>query len=557
MDLLFLQIGILFFLALVGGLISIKIRQSTMVGYLLIGLILSPSISFTIFGFHYNGFMVNNYVISTFSQLGLVMILFFIGLNVDPQRFRKKGEVSIILAIFDLSILFIFGYLIGIAFKWDIFDSIFLGFIVSASSVVVSAKSMDDLRKLSTDASDALISMLVIEDILSIVLITIFLGTLVTKEFWPKLINVEFLGISAFLAFIIFLSMIFLPTIKRKFFSRKNEEVFILFILSITFLISSLLDIFNISPAIGAFFGGMLFSQSDIVKDIEPKLISFKYAFGAIFFVTYGIGVNFSVFLNYALLILILVIIIILGELLIIGSITYLLGFSSKESLFIGSGLIPRSEDSLIFANLANSVSSVSKNLLPLSSTLFSLTGAIVIITSIITPLFLRLSSRMSRLFLKIIPKSIIISSSLISKTMRAIFFTKNVPIIRKNPILGVFSIVLPFILILNFFILNIFYLIFSLLFLIIYFYFINKYIYGIVKTISFAFTNTNSKKIIYHVNFLIFSFFIMVYVESIISKFNIFWVLFPLLIFVVLVIGEFIFFSRKRIENNFIIKQF
>ncbi|MEM4256371.1 MAG: cation:proton antiporter, partial [Thermoplasmata archaeon] len=129
---------------------------------------------------------------------------------------------------------------------------------------------------------------------------------------------------------------------KRKFFSRKNEEVFILFILSITFLISSLLDIFNISPAIGAFFGGMLFSQSDIVKDIEPKLISFKYAFGAIFFVTYGIGVNFSVFLNYALLILILVIIIILGELLIIGSITYLLGFSSKESLFIGSGLIPR-----------------------------------------------------------------------------------------------------------------------------------------------------------------------------------------------------------------------
>ncbi|MEM0098221.1 MAG: hypothetical protein QXL84_01250, partial [Thermoplasmata archaeon] len=236
---------------------------------------------------------------------------------------------------------------------------------------------------------------------------------------------------------------------------------------------------------------------------------------------------------------------------------TYLLGFSSKESLFIGSGLIPRSEDSLIFANLANSVSSVSKNLLPLSSTLFSLTGAIVIITSIITPLFLRLSSRMSRLFLKIIPKSIIISSSLISKTMRAIFFTKNVPIIRKNPILGVFSIVLPFILILNFFILNIFYLIFSLLFLIIYFYFINKYIYGIVKTISFAFTNTNSKKISYHVNFLIFSFFIMVYVESIISKFNIFWVLFPLLIFVVLVIGEFIFFSRKRIENNFIIKQF
>ncbi|HEU12621.1 MAG TPA: hypothetical protein ENO35_00840, partial [Euryarchaeota archaeon] len=219
MDILFLQIGLLFLLALAGGLIATRIRQSTMVGYLVIGLLLSPSISFTVFNFHYRGIMVNNNVINTFSQLGLVMILFFIGLNVNPQRFRKTGTVSLMLALFDLSILFTFGLLIGLAFSWDLYDSIFLGFIVSASSVVVSAKSIDDLRKLSFEESDALISMLVFEDIISIIMVVLFIGGIMTREFWPGLLNIEYLGISAFIAFIIFLSMIFLPTIKKSFFT--------------------------------------------------------------------------------------------------------------------------------------------------------------------------------------------------------------------------------------------------------------------------------------------------------------------------------------------------
>jgi Kef-type K+ transport system, predicted NAD-binding component len=327
MDILFLQIGILFFLALVGGLLASRIRQSTMIGYLVIGLILSPSISFTIFNFHYTGFMVNNVVINTFSQLGLVMILFFIGLNINPQKFRKTGTVSLMLASFDLSILFSIGLLIGLAFSWDLYDSIFLGFIVSASSVVVSAKTMDDLKKLSFDESDALISMLIMEDIISIVMVVIFMGSIMTNAFWPNLLNIEYVGISAFITFIIFLSMIFLPTIKRRFFTKKNEEIFILFVLSMIFLISSVLEIFNISPAIGAFFAGMLFSQTDIAKEIESRLISFKYAFAAIFFVTYGIGVDFSAFINYLYLIVIIILSIILGEMIIISSIAYLAVF--------------------------------------------------------------------------------------------------------------------------------------------------------------------------------------------------------------------------------------
>ncbi len=546
MDYLFLQIGILFLLALIGGIVAIKTRQSTMVGYLLIGLLLSPSISFTFMGFHYGGFFVNNSVVSTFSQLGLVMILFFIGLNVNPQKFRKKSGVSILLALFDLSVLFIIGLIVGLAFSWDLYDSIFLGFIVSASSVVVSAKTMDDMRKLSSDASDALISMLVIEDIITIVMVTVFLGAIMTKAFWPGLLNIEFIGISAFLAFIIFLSLIFLPTIKRKFFSKKNEEIFVLFILSITFLISALLDIFNISPAIGAFFGGMLFSQTDVAKDIEPRLVSFKYAFGAIFFVTYGIGVDFSVFLNHADLILIIVAAIIFGEVIVTSSIAYLLGFSPKDSIFIGAGLIPRSEDSLIFANIANSVSYESKNLLPLSETLFSVTGAIVIITSIITPLFLKISSRLSRSLARIVPGNIAMSSSIISRTMRSIFFSRNIPIVRRNPFLIILSSVAPIILMVNFFTFNILWIIFTFIFFFVYIYFVHRHILNVVKINSFA--SGIGKRVTHHIDFLIISFFSLLIIESIIYRNGLFYVFIALLIFILLIFIEFNIFPKKTL---------
>ncbi|MCI4434326.1 MAG: cation:proton antiporter [Thermoplasmata archaeon] len=535
MDILFLQIGILFFLALVGGLLASRIRQSTMIGYLVIGLILSPSISFTIFNFHYTGFMVNNVVINTFSQLGLVMILFFIGLNINPQKFRKTGTVSLMLASFDLSILFSIGLLIGLAFSWDLYDSIFLGFIVSASSVVVSAKTMDDLKKLSFDESDALISMLIMEDIISIVMVVIFMGSIMTNAFWPNLLNIEYVGISAFITFIIFLSMIFLPTIKRRFFTKKNEEIFILFVLSMIFLISSVLEIFNISPAIGAFFAGMLFSQTDIAKEIESRLISFKYAFAAIFFVTYGIGVDLSAFINYLYLIVIIILSIILGEMIIISSIAYLAGFSAKGAIFIGVGLIPRSEDSLIFANLAKSISTESGTLLPLSAPLFSITGAVVIVTSIITPFLLRMSIKISRALSKIVPRNIAYTASTISRIMHAIFFSKNIPIIKRNPWVFIISFILPILIILNFLILNIYLIIITLGTFILYFYMLNNHISNVIRTISF--TNKNGKGILMVIDTIIFLFLIFLLFNSITYRFLIFMPILSILIYSIILI--------------------
>jgi len=553
MDFLFLDLGILFFIALLGGILATKVKQTTMIGYLILGLILSPSITFTIFGFHYTGIMQNSQIPSIFSQLGLVMILFFIGLNIAPQKFKRTTLIATVLGIIDISVLFIVGFLIGMLFHWDIYDSIFLAFVISASSVVVTAKSVDDLKKLSAEEAEALLNMLIMEDIISIFLIVIFSGVLVTKVVIPEMINVEYLGVGSFLIFIIIISRLFLPMIKKKVFAKRNEELFVLFVLMVIFFVSALLEIFNITPAIGAFFAGMLFSETDISKEIEAKLGAFKYAFAAIFFVTYGISVNLYAFIKYVEIIIVSVVLIIIGEIFIMSTITYLLGFSSKSAVFIGSGLVPRNEDSLIFANIANGISEeTNHSVLPYSGILFSITGAIVIITTIITPALLKLSTRFSRYLSKILPDFLKISGSIISRTLRSVFFYRSIPLSEKHYTSGIVASIYAASLIIDIFYFNIYYIIISFVFLIILFLLLRNFFSYKVNNIPFVITSSNNKnKIVNHVNFTVFGSFAFLFIMVIELNILQFLMIYTLLLFfIVLILEYYIFFKIYYIQK-------
>ncbi len=547
MDFLFLDLGILFFVALIGGIISTKLKQTTMIGYLILGLVLSPSISFTIFGFHYSSIMQNSQVPSIFSQLGLVIILFFIGLNIAPQKFKKTTLVATVLGIVDISIMFSLGLLVGLLFRWDLFDSIFLAFVVSASSVVVTAKSVDDLRKLSAVEAEALLNMLIMEDIISIFMIVIFSGFLVTNVKIPELINVEYIGLSSFIIFIIVITRIFMPAIKKRIFSKKNEELFVIFVLMVIFLVSALLEIFNITPAIGAFFAGMLFSETDVSKEIESKLSGFKYAFAALFFVTYGIDVDLNAFANYAYLILISVIVIILGEIFVMSTITYLVGFSGKGSIFISSGLVPRNEDSLIFANIANGISEeTNHSVLPYSGVLFSITGAIVIITTLITPFLLKTSAKFTKLITNLLPDYLKFSASVISRTLRSIFFYRTIPINEKHYMPGIFLSIYSIFLLLNIFYMNYYFIILTAIFLIISYKLLKNFISYKVNVNPYSVTGVKlNAKITNHVNFTVFGIFLFLFVMIIEYHFVMFLMVYTILTFLVILLIEYYLFYK------------
>ncbi|MGC8995126.1 MAG: cation:proton antiporter [Thermoplasmata archaeon] len=432
MDLLFLILGLMLFLAFIGGKIMDKISQPHIIGYLLFGLLLSPSLVDIFLGNSYNYQIQSNIgILNVFSEIGIIILLFFIGLNISYEKFIKTTKISLLIGLIDISIMFGFAFLISYLYKWNIYESIIFGFILSSSSVVVTAKNLEETNKLSDEEIETLLNMLIMEDIISIIMFVLFYGFVNTNFILPGKMYIEYLGLFSLIVFVLFLSWIFLPYVKIKFFSNKNEELFTVLILSIIFLISELIEIFNINPSIGAFFAGLLFAKSDYVNDINKLMKPLEYSFGSIFFVSYGIFINIFSFYQNLIIIILSIIFILIGEFIIIPFLLYTLGFSSKGSIFIGSGLIARNEDALIFSNLSKSIGNMfSSNIM---NVIYNVTGAIVLITTIISVPLMKYSTKINNKITKFIPECFSYPWREVSKFSKEMLFYKEIPIRKRN----------------------------------------------------------------------------------------------------------------------------
>ncbi len=432
MDLLYLILGLMLFLAFIGGKLMDKVSQPYIIGYLLFGLFLSPSIIDIFLGNGYRYQIQSNMdILNIFSEIGIIILLFFIGLNISYEKFIKTTKISFLISIIDISLMFGFAFLISYLFKWNIYEAIIFGFILSSSSVIVTAKNLEDTNKLSGDEIESMLNMLIMEDIISIVMFVFFYGFVKTNNIIPGKMYIEYLGLFSLILFVLFLSWIFLPYVKTKFFPSKNEELFMILTLSIVFLISELIEIFNINPSIGAFFAGLIFAKSDYVDDINRLMKPLKYSFGAIFFVSYGIFLNIFSFFQYFDMIIYSIITILVGEFIIIPILLYILGFSAKGSMFIGSGLIARNEDALIFSNLSKSIGNIfSQNVM---NTIYNITGAIVLITTVISVPLMKYSNRISNKFIRMIPECFSHPWSETSKFSREMLFYRDFPIRKRN----------------------------------------------------------------------------------------------------------------------------
>jgi len=544
MEFLYFDIAVLFFLSFLGALIAIKLKQSTMVGFLIFGLLLSPSLTFTVFGFHYSGLPVSSDIVNVLSQIGLSFLLFFIGLNISVYKFKKSALVSITLGSIDIGLMFLIGFLLAEFFGWDIYDSLFFALIISASSVVVTAKALEDMKRLNGDESYALLNLMVYEDVLSIFVAIFLSGVIVTNVTKPQILSIEYLGILSLIAFVVILTFIYVPILETKFKKYGNDEIFILFIFTVIFTMGALLEVFNITPALGAFFAGMIFAETNYAREIEKKLIPFRHAFSAIFFITYGMNISLLSFVKYADVILITLVMIIIVEVFIVSAFAYILGFSSKGSVFIGSGLIPRSEDSLIFANIALGIYLTTSGLaLPYAYIIYSITGAIVLLTSIITPFFVKYSPKLQKSLSSIIPNFLKYSGNVISRSLKPIFFPKEIPIRSFN---RYYAIPLPVYIgsMISYLIFkNLIFLLLSLVFL-----------FVSIITIRFAIrgmlmSEMRSRRIVNHVLFSIFlplsSILILIFIYQYSSLLSIFFFIFVIL----LILIESYIFSR---QSNF-----
>lgn len=431
-ELLF-QLGAIMLLAFIAATLAGKMNQSVMIGYIIIGAFVGPKMSFEVFGFEYHGLIHDTSLIEILSSIGLVMLMFFVGLEFSFTKLKKTRTPAIILAIIDTSVGLFVGFLFASYLGWPLIDSIFLAGVIAMSSTSIAMKVLFDLKRMSSPEVEFLIGLVVVETFIAMIILAVASGMIVQPAANPMGYGQLIIGIVAFYAFFVWMAMWAVPRVVKFFNSIENDELFILFALGIVFLTSGVAAVMNVPPIIGAFFIGMILAESKVTIRIQTKLDSFKDAFVAIFFTSFGMMIDPAMFDDVLWMVAIAVPLVLLYEAFVMSSISYFVGFSAKASTTIGTSMSGRGVESILYASVGSRVEGAT-----MGAQLNPFAGAFCFIMSAITPPLVKHSAAFANALARITPKSFKFSGTVISRTLGKAILPSGLKIFKGARTTGV-----------------------------------------------------------------------------------------------------------------------
>jgi Kef-type K+ transport system membrane component KefB len=346
------------------------------VGALLAGVVLGPAVL---------GFIKQTELLEYLAEIGVVLLMFNAGLEMDFRQLKESIKSSFVIAVLGVLLPLVGGFALAFAFGEGTLESIFIGVILTATSVSITVETLQEMGKLKTKAGTAILGAAVVDDILSVILLAVIMqvgdGGVAFSQVAYILAKILVFFIIAFIAgFGVFKLF--------EYFDERfgNKRRISIIALSFCFFLSYFAELFGIADIIGAFIAGVILCNTKSVKYIQPKINSLSYMlFSPVFFVSIGLTTSFTGFNNQILLFT--------GLLLFIAITTKFLGcglaakfcrFTGKESIQIGLGMVSRGEVALIVAVKGASMNLMKLNLLP--SIIM-----VVLITTLITPILLKL----------------------------------------------------------------------------------------------------------------------------------------------------------------------
>lgn len=381
-------ISIIILTAKLGGYLSTRLGQPSVLGELLVGVILGPSL----INITHLSFITDIHLgqtIGELGELGVMFLMFLAGLELEFKDLARNVKVSALAGSLGVVLPVGLGLIVGLMLDMDIPRAMFLGLTLGATSVSISAQTLMELKVLRSRVGLGLLGAAVFDDILVILLLSIFLAVEGGGGGFGAIMLV--IGkMILFLSFSVAFGMWALPRITRLT-SRLNvsQGVVSLAIVILLFYGLAAEEVGGMAAITGAFLAGLMFGRTPESRLIESGLGSLAYSFFVpIFFISIGLEVNIrELGLSALWIALLITIVAILGKLLGAGLGTYLGKFSFRESLQLGIGMISRGEVGLIVAN-------VGLNAGLLSAELFSDVVGMVLITTLVTPPLLRAAFR-------------------------------------------------------------------------------------------------------------------------------------------------------------------
>lgn len=377
-----------------GGITTIifkKIKQPLVLGYILAGLLVGPHFDFI-------PTVSDSANITIWAEIGVIFLLFSLGLEFSFKKLVKVGGSSSITAVVEIIGMSVIGFIVGNLMGWSTMDSIFLGAVLSVSSTTIIIRAFEELGVKHKKFANLVFGALIVEDLAAILIMVLLTTLAVSQQFagTDMLISIAKLGFFLVLWFLggIFIIPSFLKVTKK----LMNDETLLVVSLALCLTMVILAAKVGFSAALGAFIMGSILAETPQAEKIEHLTKSVKELFGVVFFVSVGMLIDPRMLIEYWQPILIITAVTIVGKLITTGGGALLSGQPLKTSVQTGMSLTQIGEFSFIIATLGLTLKVTSGFLYPI-------TVAVSAITTFTTPYLIKHSEGFHNILVKILPK--------------------------------------------------------------------------------------------------------------------------------------------------------
>lgn len=355
-----------------------KLKQPLVLGYIIAGFFVGPH-------FHWLPTVIESESIKIWAEIGVIFLLFSLGLEFSFKKLLKVGGPSSITAIFEVVFMLLAGYGTGKMLGWSNMDSLFLGGILSISSTTIIIRAFEELGIKTHLFASLVFGVLIVEDLVAIVLMVLLTTLSLSQQFAGEEMIFSILKLCFFLVIWFVAGIFFIPTFLKKTKKLMNEETLLVVSISLCFLMVLFASAVGFSPALGAFIMGSILAETTRAEKIEHLVKPVKDFFGAVFFVSVGMMIDPQMLVEYAGPIALICVITIVGKFISSASGALLSGQSLQTSVQTGMSLAQIGEFSFIIATLGVSLGVTSGFLYPIAV-------AVSAVTTLTTPYLIKAS---------------------------------------------------------------------------------------------------------------------------------------------------------------------
>ncbi len=375
-------------------IISKALKQPLILGYILAGFLVGP---------HMGLFptVTSTAEVSEWSEIGIIFLLFALGLEFSFKKLLKVGSSALITAMTQCVGMFILGFMVGEAIGWSNMESIFLGGMLSMSSTTIIIKAYDDLGLKEKPFAPLVFGALVFEDLIAVVLMVLLSTLAVSNKFAGGEMLMGLIKLVFFLILWFLVGIYLIPTLLKRAQKYLNDEILLLVSIGLCFVMVTLATLAGFSAALGAFVMGSILAETLESEHIMQLVKGIKDMFGAIFFVSVGMMVDPNVIAEYWGTILVLTITVMVGILFFSTSGAVLAGQGLDNAVHAGFSLAQLGEFSFIIAGLGVSLGVMRDFIYPVIIT-------VSVITTFTTPYMIKAGTPAFHFLLKKLPSQFV-----------------------------------------------------------------------------------------------------------------------------------------------------